>query len=229
MPGAQPAPELTRLCSLPPARPPARSDRWCVSDEHYLSVLLAARGEAAACACAQGGRGSPTFTFWDSGAPHPRTYAAAELSSDAVQNARGCPAEAGAAALARFPSLLVRPDRWSRPACEAAGAAAAEAAAATEAAAAPSPAPQAAANSSMPAKVVATALASEEVAGAVPLLPPYACHLALRKVAPGTADEMLERLSLGLLHGKTIAAPPPPPPPAPPAPAGGAPQTAASS
>ena len=47
-----------------PSLPPC-SDRWCVSDEHYLSVLLAARGEEARCSCsAPGGQGTPVYVEW---------------------------------------------------------------------------------------------------------------------------------------------------------------------
>lgn len=215
----------------PPGVQP-RSGRWCVSDEHYLPVLLATSGEAPAVACSAvaGGKGSPTFALWgQGGAPHPRTFIAREMSLGILRYVRSCSALAGEAALDRFPALLARPGQWSVAACQAAAAAsaaaaqeltvaeqAAEAAAAARAAEAaalvaasggPGPPPAASSNVLAAARAAAAAaVADQVVAGAVPLLPPYQCNLVLRKMAHDSADELAQKLREGLLLSRAAAA-----------------------
>jgi hypothetical protein len=202
--------------------------RWCVSDEHYLAVLLAAAGEAPACACSavEGAKGTPTFTLWGQNAAHPRTFVAREMSLGILRYVRNCSAAAGEAALDRFSALLVRPEQWSVAACEAAAAASAaaaqELAAAEQAVEAAAPAraaeaaalvaaggaapPPPAASNVLPAAQAAAAVADQAVAGAIPLLPPYQCNLVLRKMAPESAQELAQKLREGLLLSRAQAA-----------------------
>ncbi len=211
-----------------------------MSDEHYLPVLLAAAGEAPACACSavEGAKGTPTFTLWGHNSAHPRTFVARELSLGILRYVRNCSAAAGEAALDRFRALLVRPEQWSVGACKAAAAAseaagqevaaalqAAEAAAAARAAEAAAlaaagvaaPPPPEAKSPVLPAAQAAAAVADQAVPGAVPLLPPYQCNLVLRKMAPESAQELAQKLREGLLLSRAqaaAAAPAAAPPPA---------------
>lgn len=216
-----------------PARPPPhapRSGRWCVSDEHYLPVLLAAAGEAPACACSavDNPKGTPTFTLWGGNSAHPRTFVAREMSIGILRYVRNCSAQDGEAALERFAAMLVRPEQWSVHACEAAAAAsaaaarevaaagqaaqAAAAARATEAALVAAarqgaaPPPPAAKSTVLPAAQAAAAVADQVVQGAVPLLPPYQCNLVLRKMAADSAQELAQKLREGLLLSRAQAA-----------------------
>ena len=192
-------------------------------------MLLAGAGEAPACACsaAAGAKSSPTFTLWGRGAAHPRTFTAGELSLGILRYVRNCSYLAGEAALERFPALMVRPEQWSRRACEAAAAAstaaahevaaavqAAEAAAAARAAEAAAyaaasagvGAPPPADGAVLPPAQAAAAVAGETVAGAVPLLPLYQCNLVLRKMAPESAAELVHKMQQGLLLSRAAAA-----------------------
>ena len=151
------------------------SDRWCLSDEHYISVLLAAHGEEASCSCSVGGLTTTAYAEFD-GSPHPKVFASKELNLPTIRRTRLCPSNVTAGALAGYPQLLVAPGEWTREACAAATAALAARVA--------TPLAATAANGSATAAGIP---GGEDEASFPPVLPAYRCMLALRKVPAAAA------------------------------------------
>ena len=156
-----------------------------MSDEHYLSVLLAARGEEANCACSRRGLGQPVYAEWDN-SPHPKTFSAIELGSgEVIARARVCSAAAAEAALAKYEAQMTAPQDWTQQACrDTAARLAGEQAAAVAAAAGGTATPE-----------------GEEAAP----LPPYQCMLTLRKADPAAAGSLLDSVKNGLLKAGRAA------------------------
>jgi hypothetical protein len=159
-----------------------------VSDEHYISVLLAARGEAANCACSRRGLGQPVYAEWG-GSPHPKTFNAEELSSsEVIARARTCPAAAAEAALAKYESQMAAPQNWTQQACrETAARLAGE---------------QAAAGGGTDTGSPAAGEEGEQEEEEEAPLPPYQCNLTLRKADPAAAAALLQSVKKGLLRGQ---------------------------
>ncbi|KAL4420725.1 hypothetical protein ABPG75_010381 [Micractinium tetrahymenae] len=166
-------------------RPLGPDGRWCVSDEHYVPTLLAMRGEEANCTCSQpGGRGTPTHTQWPGG-PHPRTFYARELTRDGIQGLRSCDNASATAALRGYRDLLPHATNWSQQACSKAAAELAQAGVHVAAASG------------------SAAAGGNGTAGQpLPLLPQYACYLALRKVDPAAGPLLAQAVQQGLLEGQ---------------------------
>lgn len=147
-----------------------------------MPTLLALRGEEANCTCSQpGGRGSPTYTQWPGG-PHPRTFNASELTRDGIRRLRNCDGPSARAALQAYHSLLPRAADWSQQACKLAAAQLARAGKRLQ-----GPADSAAAGS------------NGTLSLPPPLLPQYACYLALRKVDPAAGAPLAQAVQQGLL------------------------------
>lgn len=163
-------------------RPLGPDGRWCVSDEHYVPTLLALRGEEANCTCSQpGGRGSPTYTQWPGG-PHPRSFNARDLTRDSIRGLRNCDGTAATAALQAYHTLLPRAAHWSRQACSMAAAELG----------------QAGVHLAGPADGISTG-SNGSASLPPPLLPQYACYLALRKVDPAAGPQLAQAVQQGLL------------------------------
>lgn len=147
-----------------------------------MPTLLALRGEEANCTCSQpGGRGSPTYTQWPGG-PHPRSFNARDLTRDSIRGLRNCDGTAATAALQAYHTLLPRAAHWSRQACSMAAAELG----------------QAGVHLAGPADGISTG-SNGSASLPPPLLPQYACYLALRKVDPAAGPQLAQAVQQGLL------------------------------
>lgn len=99
--------------------------RLCLSDEHYVATLLAARGRARPPPC-EPQLGGVTWALWRGGQPHPHTYAPADVTPALLAQMRGgdgCDPAWVEGALASHAAAFVAADWWAPDVCAAAAAA----------------------------------------------------------------------------------------------------------
>jgi hypothetical protein len=185
-----------------------RSDRWCISDEHFLPTILAAVSPESEFSCNHTSNGpprtSPTYTKWDRG-PHPETFTAAQLFSNnhsVLHTARHAEPAVAQAALQEYGSWLVQPSTWTQQACRRAVKRLARKAASstfngTAAAAPPAAAAPANGTEESPAAVAARDWP-------LALMPPYLSFLTMRKVESRAAQQLVDAIADGLLEAEEL-------------------------